>query len=237
MVDLLRELHAGRQIDHREPLELHLAEPDLRHGQPRCLHSVDTWRTTSWYATERIVWRLPGGGQLDLGAGGFLALERIVAAEDGCCEGGGGACAASTSLLELLKAAASAAAHDKWAELFRNVVLLGPGATLSGLAQRVGVELRTLRRDPSMPRALHPGVVVGDGDRSAASCAWAGAAARRLDGPRAGWGAPSSPRRPPRGRAGVAAAGGCVPRAQQAAAFREPSLHAASHAPWVADRA
>jgi len=40
-----------------------------------------------------------------------------------------------------------------------------------------------------------------------------------------------------RTRQAIAAAGGCVPRAQQAAAFREPSLHAASHAPWVADRA
>ena len=187
---------------------------------------------------SRFEVRLPGGGQLDLGAEErFLALERIVAAEDGCCEGGG-ACAASTSLLELLKAAASAAAHEKWAELFRNVVLLGRGATLSGLAQRVGVELRTLRRDPSMPRALHPGVVVGDGDGSAASCAWAGAAARALDGAARWVGRAEFAQAPAaRTRQAIAAAGGCVPRAQQAAAFREPSLHAASHAPWVADRA
>ena len=76
---------------------------------------------------------------------------------EGAPRRGSGGVAAAGSPIDVLRVTIEQAGNrEHMNDLFGAIVLAGPGGSLPGLRQRLESELRAIRHDPEMPRALRP---------------------------------------------------------------------------------
>jgi hypothetical protein len=104
---------------------------------------------------------MPGAaGGVQRVAGSGLAAALALGSGSGALREPGGKGRAMEGVIDVLKTTIeSVASRERMGELYGAVLLAGCGGSLPGMRQRLDSELRQIRNDPSMPRAVRPRLV------------------------------------------------------------------------------